>query len=73
MSDRGAAAGAGVGGFIMWLSTLDLSSLSYIVGIIVAIISLIYGFYFAYRRNKREQEAHEYQIMLLLRKNKNEQ
>lgn len=58
MNERGTMTTVGIGGFLAWLSNLDLSSWSYIIGISVAVLSLAYGFYFSYRRNRREEELH---------------
>lgn len=42
------------GGFLVWISKLDLASWSYIAGISVAIIGLAASFYWQWRKDKRD-------------------
>lgn len=50
---------ASSGGMLVLLSSLDLASWSYIVGIFVAIIGLVGGAYWQWRKDKREAEMHK--------------
>lgn len=45
----------GGGGFLIWLSNLDLASWSYIVGIIGVVLGMAAGFYWQRRRDKRDE------------------
>lgn len=65
MNDRGVVMGVGSGGFLMWLSTFSVAEWSYIIGAFVALASLVYGFYFQYMKNKRDQEEHEARMRML--------
>jgi uncharacterized membrane protein YebE (DUF533 family) len=47
------------GGFLAWLSSLDLPSISYGVGIFVALAGLGLGFYWQWRKDKRDQRIME--------------
>lgn len=49
----------GSGGFMMWVSSLDLSSWSYIVGMFVALVGLAGGLYWQHRQDKRNQKIME--------------
>lgn len=44
------------GGFLVYLSQLDLASWSYIVGIMVALVGLAGGMYWQWRNDKRKAE-----------------
>lgn len=57
-----AAIPVGSGGFLMWISNLDWSTLSYMVGISVAVLGLIVSVYFQYRRDRRDEEVHRVTI-----------
>ncbi len=46
----------GGGGFLVYLSQLDLASWSYIVGILVALVGLAAGLFWQWRDNKRKAE-----------------
>lgn len=43
------------GGALVWISGLDLASWSYIVGIMVAIVGLAGGFFWQWRKDKRDK------------------
>lgn len=43
------------GGVLVWISNLDLASWSYIVGIGVAIVGLVGGSYWQWKKDKRDQ------------------
>jgi uncharacterized membrane protein YebE (DUF533 family) len=47
---------AAAGGFLVWISGLDLASWSYIVGIFVALVGLLGGAYWQWRKDKRDAE-----------------
>lgn len=46
------------GGFLAWLSKLDLSTLSYAVGIFVAVAGLLLSVFFQWRKDRRDAEVH---------------
>lgn len=50
---------ASSGGMLIWLSNLDLASWSYIVGILVALIGLMGGAYWQWKKDKRDAEMHK--------------
>ena len=43
----------GGGGILMYLSSLDLASWSYIVGMLVAVVGLVAGLYWQWRKDRR--------------------
>lgn len=59
--------GVSSGGLLMWLSTFSVAEWSYMIGAFVAMASLTYGFYFAWKKNKRDQEAHDLKMEALRR------
>ncbi len=69
-NEGGTILGVSTGSLLMWLSSLDVSEWSYLIGAFVAVASLVYGFYFAYKKNKRDQEEHALR-MEMLRNGKN--
>lgn len=69
-NEGGTILGVGTGSFLMWFSYLDVAEWSYLIGAFVAVASLAYGFYFSYKKNKRDQEEHALR-MEMLRNGKN--
>ncbi|AJT60721.1 putative holin [Citrobacter phage CVT22] len=59
--------GVGSGGLLMWFSTLSVAEWSYMIGAFVAVASLVYGFYFAWKKNKRDQEEHDLKMEAIRR------
>lgn len=49
------ASQVGGGGFLVWISGLDLASWSYIIGIAGVVLGMAAGFYWQYRKDKRDQ------------------
>lgn len=47
------------GGFLAWLSKLDLSTVSYVVGISVAVLGLAISLFFQWRKDRRDAEVHK--------------
>lgn len=66
-NEVGVGMGVGSGGILMWLSTLSVAEWSYMIGAFVAVASLVYGFYFAWKKNKRDQEEHDIKMEALRR------
>lgn len=66
-NEVGVGMGVGSGGFLMWLSTFSVAEWSYMIGAFVAVASLVYGFYFAWKKNKRDQEEHDIKMEALRR------
>lgn len=66
-NEVGVGMGVGSGGILMWISTLSVAEWSYMIGALVAVASLTYGFYFAWKRNKREQEEHDLKMEAIRR------
>lgn len=64
-NERGSVLGVGTGSLLMWLSSLDVSEWSYLIGAFVALASLAYGFYFAWKKNKRDAEEHALRMEML--------
>lgn len=51
------ASQVGGGGFLVWISSLDLASWSYIIGIVGVVLGMAGGFYWQWRKDKRDKEA----------------
>lgn len=66
-----AAGTAGAGGLLAWLSKLDLSTASYVVGISVAVLGLLISFYFQWRKDRRDAEIHDATLKALEKKGVN--
>lgn len=66
-NEVGVGMGVSSGGLLMWLSTLSVAEWSYMIGAFVAVASLVYGFYFAWKKNKRDQEEHDIKMETLRR------
>lgn len=64
-NEGGTILGVSTGSLLMWLSSLDVAEWSYMIGAFVAVASLVYGFYFAWKKNKRDQEEHELRMEML--------
>ncbi len=45
------------GGFLVWISKLDLASWSYIAGISVAVLGLVASIYWQWRKDKRDAQV----------------
>lgn len=55
----------GGGGFLVWLSSLDLASWSYIVGIAGVVLGMAAGFYWQRRRDKRDEAIFQATLIAL--------
>jgi hypothetical protein len=56
------------GGFLVYISKFDLSQWSFIVGMSVAVLGLCAGFYWQYRRDKRERILNDAMIKAIKEK-----
>lgn len=55
----------GSGGFLMWFSKLDWSTLSFMTGITVAVLGLLFSVYFQWRKDRRDEHIHKATIEAL--------